>query len=181
MKIRKAEERTALRDRLWPGAKAWTGEDSKGWFRAPRTLPLLLMLLRSKKLSGRQDPSSVYLGLWARHFDSGIIEITNELEMAYEAGYTGGRALRTWQERMALLQKHGFIKFEEAANQKHRYVLLVEPSEVIKVLVKKDLVDKQWHTTYDTRRIATKEATPEKAEKKVQKVVRMPGTAEKAK
>lgn len=93
MKNRKADERTALRNRFWPGAKAWTGENSKGWFRAPRTLPLLLGLLRSKKLSQRQDPSSVYLGLWARHFDSGVVEITNEMEMAYEAGYSGGRAL----------------------------------------------------------------------------------------
>ena len=136
---------------------------------------------RSKKLSGRQDPSSVYLGLWARHFDSGVVEITNEMEMAYEAGYTGGRALRTWQERMALLQKHGFIRCQEAANQKHRYVLMLEPSEVIKALAKKGLIDDDWHATYDARRIATKEAAPAKAEKKTSKVVPMPGVAEKAK
>ena len=98
IKNRKSEERTNLRDRFWPGAKAWTGEDSKGWFRAPRTFPLLLTLLKSKALSGRQDPSSAYLALWARHLDSGIVEITNERELAYEAGYTGNRALRTWQE-----------------------------------------------------------------------------------
>lgn len=110
MKNRKSEERTNLRDRFWPGAKAWTGEDSKGWFRAPRTLPLLLTLLKSKALSGRQDPSSVYLTLWARHLDSGIVEITNERELAYEAEYTGNRALRTWQERMRLLKSLGFIK-----------------------------------------------------------------------
>jgi hypothetical protein len=181
MKNRKADERTALRNRFWPGAKAWTGEKSKGWFRAPRTLPLLLALLRSKKVSGRQDPSSVYLGLWARHFDSGVVEITNEIEMAYEAGYTGGRALRTWQERMALLQKHGFIRCQEIANQKHRYVLMAEPSEVIKGLAKSGLIEPDWHATYDARRIATKEALPAKAEKKTAKVVPMPGAAQKAK
>lgn len=181
MKNRRADERVALRNRFWPGAKAWTGENSKGWFRAPRTLPLLLGLLRSKKLSGRQDPSSVYLGLWARHFDSGVVEITNEIEMAYEAGYTGGRALRTWQERMALLQKHGFIKCQEIANQKHRYVLMVEPSEVVKALAKKGLIEDDWHATYGARRIATKEAEPSKADKKPSKVVQMPGTADKAK
>ena len=71
IKNRKSEERTNVRDRFWPGAKA---------------------------LSDRQDPSSAYLALWARHLDSGIVEITNERELAYEAGYTGNRALRTWQE-----------------------------------------------------------------------------------
>jgi hypothetical protein len=73
-------------------------------------------LLKSKALSGRQDPSSAYLALWARHFDSGVVEITNELEMAYDSGYTGTRAQRTWQERMRLLEKLGFIKCQEAGN-----------------------------------------------------------------
>src|SRR2546426_10405180 len=83
------------------------------WFRAPRTFRLLLTLLKSKALSGRQDPSSAYLALWARHLDSGIVEITNERELAYEAGYTGNRALRTWQERMRLLESLGLIKAQK--------------------------------------------------------------------
>ena len=154
----------------------------KGGFRAPRTLPLLLGLLKSKKLSERQDPSSVYLGLWARHFDSGVVEITNEMDMAYEAGYTGGRALRTWQERMALLKKLGFIRCQKIANQKYRYVLMVEPSEVIETLAKKGLVDQSWRATYDGRRIVTKEAEPAKtAKKKLVKVVPMPGAVVKTK
>lgn len=78
MKNRKSEERTNLRDRFWPGAKAWTGEDSKGWFRAPLTFPLLLTLLKSKALSGRQDPSSAYLALWARHLDSGHCQVDED-------------------------------------------------------------------------------------------------------
>jgi len=89
--------------------------------------------------------------------------------------------LRTWQERMALLQKHGFISCQEIANQKHRYVLMVEPSEVIKGLAKSGLIEPDWHATYDARRIATKEALPAKAEKKTAKVVPMPGAAQKAK
>ena len=50
---------------------------------------------RSKRLSGRQDPSPVYLALLARHVDSGIVEKMNEAELAYESGYTGQRAIRT--------------------------------------------------------------------------------------
>lgn len=175
IKNRKSEERTNLRDRFWPGAKAWTGEDSKGWFRAPRTFPLLLTLLKSKALSGRQDPSSAYLALWARHLDSGIVEITNERELAYEAGYTGNRALRTWQERMRLLESLGLIKAQKIGNESYRYVLLIDPAVAIEALAKKGRVDAAWRATYDARRIATKEssapAAPEK--KSGEKVVRM--------
>ena len=32
MQSRKAAERTDLRNKFWPGVKAWTGEKSKGWF-----------------------------------------------------------------------------------------------------------------------------------------------------
>jgi len=175
MKNRKSEERTNLRDRFWLGANAWTGEDSKGWFRAPRTLPLLVTLLKSKALSGRQDPSSAYLALWARHLDSGIVEITNERELAYEAGYTGNRALRTWQERMRLLEALGFIKAQKIGNEPYRYVLMVDPATVVGALVKKGRVDAAWLATYDARRIATKEMSPAEAveARPAEKVVRM--------
>jgi len=181
MKSKKTEERAALRDRFWPGAKAWTGENSMGWFRAPRTLPLLLTLLKSKKLRGNHDLASVYLALWARHLDSGIVEIMNEQELAYESGYTSGRALRTWQERMALLETLGFIKSQTIANQKYRYVLMIDPPAALAALHKKGFIDETWRATYDARRIATKETAPaEETEKRPSKVVRMPAT-EKAK
>ena len=183
MKNRKSEERTNLRDRFWPGAQAWTGEDSKGWFRTPRTLPLLLILLKSKALSGRQDPSSAYLALWARHLDSGIVEITNERELAYEAGYTGNRALRTWRERMRLLESLGFIKAQKIGNEPYRYVLMIDPVVAVEALAKKGRVDAAWRATYDARRIATKEAAPVEAAgtKGGEKVVRMTASAGKTK
>jgi hypothetical protein len=54
-----AEKREKLRNEYWPDEDAWTGVNEKGWFRAPRTLPLLLSLMRSKALSGRVDPTGV--------------------------------------------------------------------------------------------------------------------------
>jgi hypothetical protein len=157
MKNRKADEREAIRTRFWAKEKAWTGENKKGWFRAPRTLPLVLELLRRKDLSGRTDPSSAYLALWARHFDGGVIEITNELDLAYDSGYTGARALRTWHERMALLERHGFIKSQKVANQKYRYVLLLDPAVVIDALAKQGRVEAELRATYDARRVQTGE------------------------
>jgi len=157
---RKTDERAALRAQFWPKERAWTGENKKGWFRAPRTLPLLLQLLREKSVSGRQSPAPAYLALWARHFDGGVIEILNELEMAYDSGYQGSRALRTWRERMALLETLGFIKSERIANQPYRYVLLLEPAMIVEKLAKQDLVDHEWRSTYEARRLQTGEHAP---------------------
>src|SRR5688572_468763 len=103
--------------------------------------------------------------------------------MAYDAGYSGGRALRTWQERMRLLEKLGFIRAQGIANQRHRYVLMVEPSVAVTALHRKGLVDDDWLATYDARRIATKEAMPSKPgqKKAVATVVQMPGAVGKVK
>ena len=80
------ERREKLRKQYWPHEDAWTGEGETGWFRAPRTLALILALLRLKTIRGKNDPSSVYVEL-ARHIGEGIIEMTLESEHAYAAGY----------------------------------------------------------------------------------------------
>jgi hypothetical protein len=155
--------REELRDSYWPNAIAWTGKDAKGWFPAPRTLPLVLLLLRSKRLSGRKDPSRAYLALLARHVDNGIVEVPNEAELAYESGYTGQRAIRTWQERMQLLEKLGLIKIRSSGNQKYRYVLLVHPSLAIEKFRRQSgIIDGNWWTAYIARRQETKESSYEK-------------------
>jgi hypothetical protein len=157
MHNKKSEIREALREEFWPNEKAWTGVNRKGWFRAPRTMPLLLELLRQKKIHKGKDPSTTYLALWAQHYDGGVIEITNETEMAYSAGYDTTRAVRTWRERMGLLEELGFIKSKAASGQKYRYVLLVEPAHAVKALRQKRLVDEQWHATYQALRLHTRE------------------------
>jgi len=155
--------REELRNLYWPKAIAWTGKDAKGWFPAPRTLPLLLLLLRSKRLSGRKDPSRAYLALLARHVDGGIVEIPNEAELAYESGYAGQRALRTWQERMQLLAKLGLIKIQPSGNQKYRYVLLVHPGLAIEKFHRQaGVIDANWWSAYVARRQETKESSYEK-------------------
>lgn len=183
MKSRKSDERTTVRERFFAGVQAWTGEDSKGWFRSPRTLPMVLALLRSKDLSGRLDPSMAYLALWARHLDSGVIEITNEQTLAYESGYTGSRALRTWHERMRLLEKLGFIKSKKIGNESYRYVALLDPVVAVASLVKAGKVDASWKDAYDLRRIETREGGPVEAAASApaEKVVAIRGTGPRRK
>jgi hypothetical protein len=104
----------------------------------------------------------VYLALLARHWDSGIVEVTNEAELAYESGYTGQRAVHTWRERMRLLGELGLIKVRASGNQKYRYVLLIHPGKVVDDLRKReDIVSEPWWTAYVARRQEIKETSHE--------------------
>ena len=105
-----AARREELQKQYWPTEDLWTGEHEKGWFPAPRSLPLILTLLASKSISQKQDPVSVYLDLLSRQRGEGIVEMEHEAVHAYAAGYEGTRAVRTWQERMKVLVDAGFIK-----------------------------------------------------------------------
>src|SRR5437660_6933900 len=93
-----ANRRSHLKAQYWPTEPGWDGMGN-GWFKSPRTLPLILALLAEKELTMGRDISRVYLELLARHMDGGVIEMGNEAEHAYAAGYTGSRAVRTWHER----------------------------------------------------------------------------------
>lgn len=155
------EHREKIKDEFWTGEIPWTGEKpEQGWFRAPRTLPLILMLLRNEKTThSKVDPTGVYLELLARHRDTGIVEMASEGEHSYAAGYSGSRGVRSWQERMRLLVDLGFIKFQKSGNQQYRYVLLVHPTIVVKQLYDDGRIDEAWWDTYRQRQIETKERT----------------------
>jgi hypothetical protein len=155
--------REEIKTELWPNEIAWTGDKPEtGWFRAPRTLPLILMLLSDKGISGKSDLSGVYLELLARHRDSGIVEMMSPGEHSYGAGYSGARGIRTWQERMKILEELGFIKTKESGNQQYKYVLLVHPTIAVQRLHDKGLVPKKWWETYRPRQIEATEAPYEK-------------------
>src|SRR5439155_22885375 len=78
-----SKRRTDLRNELWPQEPAWIADEEVGFFRAPRTLPLLLTLISSKKISGKKNAATVYLDLWARNWGEGIIEIIDEGDHAF--------------------------------------------------------------------------------------------------
>jgi hypothetical protein len=147
--------RRSLRREYWKNDDAWTGDNEKGWFRAPRTLPLVLGLLGQKDLSGALDPTKVYLELLARHIDNGIVEMSGEPDHAYAAGYLGSRGVRTWQERMKVLEDLGFIRSKHIGNQRHKYVLLVHPTVAIQKLYENKKVPQQWYDTFRARQIET--------------------------
>ncbi|MCP4492935.1 MAG: hypothetical protein GY820_37380 [Gammaproteobacteria bacterium] len=151
--------REEIKDEFWKDDIAWTGEKpEQGWFRAPRTLPLILNLLRMEKITdSKRDPTGVYLELLARHRDSGIVEMETDGEHSYAAGYPGPRGIRTWQERMNLLEKLGLIKSKGSGNQKYKYVLLIHPTIWVKKLHDEAKIDDRWWETYRQRQIEAKE------------------------
>jgi len=158
IKTRGYEQRRRYREEFWPEEDPWTGENEIGWFSAPRTLPLILVLLGSKNLNKNLNPASVYLELLARHRDNGVIEMVHESEHAYAAGYAGPRGIRTWQERMKILEELGFIKTKQIGNHRHKYVLLVHPTVAIQRLYDEGKIRQHWWDTYRDRQIDTKAA-----------------------
>ncbi|HEV8330492.1 MAG TPA: hypothetical protein VGQ22_03665 [Steroidobacteraceae bacterium] len=152
-------KREQFKAEFWPDDIAWTGDPpEQGWFRAPRTLPFLLLLLSSKKITGSAaDAGRVYLDLLARHRDSGLIEMANEGDHSYAAGYHGSRGVRTWKERMKLLEDLGFIKSRKGGNQQYKFVLLVHPTMAVHNLRNKSKIDTHWWESYRARQIEAKE------------------------
>ena len=148
-----------VRLEFWPDADAWTGAANidDGWFKAPRTLPLILSLIRDKKLTPKGDPTNVYIELLSRQFGDGIVEIQNQAEHAYAAGYTSRRGERTWEEHMHLLESLGFIKIKGVGPNPFKYVLIVHPSTAIHELQQKGMVSQEWMDVYKDRCIITKE------------------------
>jgi hypothetical protein len=166
-KTPKADEREAIRRKFWPNERAWITSRRKGYFNAPRSLPLVFELLKSKKINTKRvDLSLTYLALWARLLGEGVVEITNEHEVAYDAGYSGERQRRTWRERMALLEELGFIKSKQIAGQPYRYVLMIDPAVAVAKFERDGLVDPEWLDTYQMRRLTTKELVEKETKKK---------------
>jgi len=152
-----AERRAQHKERYWKHDESFNGSGS-GWFKAPRTLPLILAVLSQRQLTGGRDVARVYLELLARHLDGGVIEIGNEADHAYAAGYTGTRAIRTWHERMQLLEKLGFIKTRRVGNQRYKLVLLKDPLLAVADLYKRKRVSEEWWEAYTLRLLETREA-----------------------
>lgn len=147
-----------LREEAWPDEIAWLGTDDKGYFTAPRSLPVILRALSSKKVSGNKDVGPTYLELLSRHWDGGVVEMTHEEDHAFGAGYG---STKTWRDRMLSLEQLGFIKIRPSGHRSFAQVLLVHPSLAMQGLRNSELIDdKLWNAYRDLQRLC-KERTAE--------------------
>jgi hypothetical protein len=170
-----AARREELRNQYWPKEDLWTRKKEIGWFQVPRTLPLILSLLSLKQISQKKDPSKVYLELMSHQRGEGIIEIGHEADHAFAAGYEGSRAVRTWQERMRILEDNGFILTKKVGNR-FKFVAIVHPTTAVQRLRDSKKIPDNWWNAYIDRKAETREPTHEqrqKEQKNAQKVVQM--------
>jgi len=154
-----ADKREELRDGLWPDADdmVWDRKAEKGFCTIPRTLPLLMSLIGRLSPKNKGDASRVYLELWTRAFDEGFVEIVDEEAHAFACGYeTPGRGVRSWRERMDVLEELGFIRVKPRGSRKHGYVLLIHPHKVVESLREKrpGEIPEGWYSSFLERMVA---------------------------
>jgi hypothetical protein len=148
------QRREDLRNELWPrsAGEFWSRKTNDGFGTIPRVLPLMTVLLRHlTKKKGDGDATSVYIDLWARVYDEGYVQITNPIDNAYSSGYSGSRAQRTWQERMRLLEDHGFIKIAANGAQEYGHVLIMNPLLLAARLRHEGKVPDEWWAAFRSR------------------------------
>lgn len=150
-----AERREALRESHWPDSEKliWTRKTHDGFTTVPRLLSLVAALAKHLAKGAEGDPSSAYYELWCRATDEGIVQLKDEQECAYAAGYVGTRALRTWRERMGTLEDLGLIKSQAAGNRQYANVLLINPLLAAARLRadKKRKVPDEWWAAFQSR------------------------------
>lgn len=150
-KVSKADQRREeLRERLWPESAnlIWSRKTNDGFITIPRLLPLVMRLIDS--LSRKGAPSVVYLDLWTRSFDQGIVTVVDEETFAYSSGYSGTRAVRTWREHVQKLADLGFIKIKPQGNREIAHILILNPLQVCADLYrgKPHVVTDEWWTAF---------------------------------
>src|SRR5688572_15203873 len=94
-RISKGKERALqLRTLNWPNVteeELWNRNRCHGFTTIPRTIPLLMNIIDSK--SKNQPAGRTYFGLWCRTYDESLVIIENPMSLAFEAGFTGERAV----------------------------------------------------------------------------------------
>lgn len=142
-----------LRDKLWPDAAAvvWDRKEESGFSTVPRTLALIGTLQRH--LVKSSDPSRVYLALWVRQRDNGLVEILNPEDLATEVGYSGTRKVRSLHEALDHLAKLGFIRVHGRGTRKYAFVLVLHPHDAV-MTIKRDTpkrIPDWWWSLFELR------------------------------
>lgn len=129
------QKQLELRKKLWPEldeSRLWVRQKKDGFTTIPRNMPLFLKIMN--ELSAGMPLSSTYLELWCRSWDECFVNLNRQAEMAFEAGFTGQRALTTWRGRMRKLAQLGFIGLKPGPSGDMSYAIIWNPYEVIKKL-----------------------------------------------
>ena len=143
-KKRIGDQYQAMRDKLWPDLEKsdlWSRTDKVGFTTIPRTMPYFHIIMNV--LSDGKSVSATYMSLWCRVYDHSMVIINNYETMAFEAGFTGQRAVLAWKERMRKLVELGFIDLKPGTSGEFHYCLIYNPYLVIKKIHEDGLLTDQ--------------------------------------
>jgi len=129
------KQRLKLRKELWPDVgdeHLWDRKLRKGFTTIPRTMSLIFEILDS--VCKGKPLSRVYLELWCRLHDEGFITVKDERAFAFACGFAGERGSQTLADRLARLERHGFIRTAEGEYGRRTHILVLDPYRAIAAL-----------------------------------------------
>ena len=109
----------------------WHRKKKQGFVTIPRTMPLIINIIDSLAPKGK-PVGGTYLDLWCRVFDEMIVNLDKPQDMAFSAGFRGQRGVQTWNGRIVILSRLGFIRLAPGSNGARSYALILNPYTVIK-------------------------------------------------
>lgn len=122
------------RAKIWPDVTnlmLWDRNERDGFSTVPRAMPLIMNIMDG--LSDKGFPvGQTYLELWCRLYDELFLTLNRPEEMAFYAGFTGQRAVRTWKDRVKRLADLGFIDLKSGPLGDMSYAIFYNPYHVIK-------------------------------------------------
>jgi len=122
------------RAKIWPDVTnlmLWDRTERDGFSTIPRAMPLIMNIMDG--LSAKGFPvGQTYLELWCRLYDELFLTLNRPEEMAFFAGFTGQRAVRTWRDRVKRLAELGFIDLKSGPLGEMSYAVFFNPYHIIK-------------------------------------------------
>jgi len=134
------------RDDLWPNLgdmQTWDRGRSDGFSTIPRTLTLIGTIADSLAEKNKRVSSS-YIGLWCRVWDTGMVVVDNEYELATEAGFSGERRVYTWRDRIKQLKQLGFVDVKPGPKGSYQFILIFNPYHVLEDINGKGQIQEQY-------------------------------------
>lgn len=135
------------RKKLWPDVTdemLWGWRERKGFVPVPRLMPLMMNIMDD--LSGKGFPvGQTYLELCSRLYEELFLTLNRPEEMAFHAGFSGQRAVRTWKDRVKRLAALGFIDLKPGPLGELSYAIVLNPYHVIKrAYLNKHVQEAKW-------------------------------------
>lgn len=123
---------TEVRDQFFPdaGERMWDRQRFHGFTTAPRTMPLILRAMNELAEKGK-PLAETYLALWCATWDNAFVRLGRAPELAYAAGFTGQRGVRTFFDRVRRLAVLGFVEVRESGGLALGLAFLPNPHIVL--------------------------------------------------